>query len=79
MSTETASTVVLDVRDELRRGGEPFDRIMAAVNQLQPGQQLELWAIFEPRPLFGVLAGMGFTHRAEPQSNGDWRVTFFKD
>ena len=76
--TDEAKTVVLDVREEIRQGGEPFQRIMTAVNGLQPGQELELWAPFEPKPLFGVLAGMGFQHEAQPDGDGDWRVRFFR-
>ncbi len=72
------NTVVLDVREDLREGREPFQRIMMAANALQPGQNLELWALFEPKPLFAVLGGMGFEHDAEAQPNGDWRVRFFR-
>lgn len=71
-------TVVVDVRDDLRAGREPFQRIMMAANSLQPRQQMELWALFEPTPLFGVMAGRGFEHEAEEQPNGDWRVRFFR-
>ncbi|MHB8621120.1 MAG: DUF2249 domain-containing protein, partial [Chloroflexota bacterium] len=56
--------VVVDVREDLREGREPFQRIMTAANGLQPGQDMELWALFEPKPLFAVLAGMGFEHEA---------------
>ena len=71
-------TVVVDVREDLREGREPFQRIMMAANSLQPDQDMELWALFEPKPLFAVLGGMGFEHEAEEQSNGDWRVRFFR-
>ena len=72
------NTVVVDVREDLREGREPFQRIMMAANTLEPGQDMELWALFEPKPLFAVLAGMGFEHEAEAQPNGDWRVRFFR-
>jgi uncharacterized protein (DUF2249 family) len=76
--TDEHKTVVLDVREEIRQGGEPFQRIMTTVNTLDPTQDLELWAPFEPQPLFGVLAGMGFQHEAQAQPDGDWRVRFFR-
>ena len=76
--TEQSKPIVLDVRDEIRQGGEPFQRIMTTVNSLELGQELELWAPFEPTPLFRVLAGMGFQHEAEPEADGDWRVRFFR-
>jgi uncharacterized protein (DUF2249 family) len=72
------NTVVVDVREDLREGREPFQRIMMAANALEAGQDMELWALFEPKPLFAVLAGMGFDHETEAQPNGDWRVRFFR-
>jgi hypothetical protein len=76
--TEQAKTVVLDVREEIRQGGEPFQRIMMTANGLSVDQDLELWAPFEPKPLFGVMAGMGYEHEAQPEGDGDWRVRFFR-
>ncbi len=76
--SETDNVVVVDVREDLRQGLEPFQRIMMAANGLQAGQELELWAPFEPRPLFGVMAGMGYEHKADAQPDGDWRVRFFR-
>lgn len=78
MQSVAEKVVVLDVRDELRQGGEPFERIMAAAKQLEPGQELELWATFEPRPLFGVMDGLGFGNEPERQPDGDWRVRFYR-
>ncbi len=72
------NTVVLDVRDDLREGREPFQRIMMTANSLAPDQAMELWALFEPKPLFAVMTGMGFEYEAEAQPNGDWRVRFFR-
>ncbi|HEY8695525.1 MAG TPA: DUF2249 domain-containing protein [Chloroflexota bacterium] len=72
------NTVVVDVREDLRAGREPFQRIMLAANALEPDQDMEVWALFEPKPLFTVMAGMGFEHEAEAQPNGDWRVRFFR-
>lgn len=70
--------LVLDVRDDLRRGVEPFPKIMAAIERLAPGQSLVLIAPFEPRPLYHVLAAQGFRHEAEEIEERHWRVKFFR-
>ncbi|GBD24104.1 hypothetical protein HRbin29_01777 [bacterium HR29] len=74
----TARFVTLDVREDLRQGREPFPRIMAAVRNLGPDEGLELYATFEPRPLYGVMAELGFDAAAEPLPEGDWRVRFVR-
>lgn len=66
----------LDVRPILRAGGEPFGAIMAALDQLEAGQQLRLYASFKPVPLFQVMAQRGFSHQADPLNDGDWVVLF---
>ncbi len=68
----------LDVRPILARGEEPFDTIMQTLATLEPGESLELFAPFEPVPLFSVLGAQGFQHDAEPLENGDYRVVFQK-
>lgn len=68
----------LDVRPILARGEEPFDTIMNTVATLEPGESLEIYAPFEPVPLFSVLGAQGFQHDTEPIGNGDYHVTFRK-
>ena len=68
--------LTLDVREDLRRGGEPFPRIMQAVGSLSPGQGLRLLATFEPLPLYAVLGRKGFGHSAVRHGEGDWEVLF---
>jgi len=48
--------VELDVRDDMRVGREPFSRIQAAVSALPDGHVLRLRTVFEPVPLFALLA-----------------------
>jgi len=67
---------VLDVRPILRSGGEPFQAIMQAVQDLRPGQALTLLATFRPQPLFRVMEGRGFDHEAREIDGGDWEVRF---
>ncbi|TXL73409.1 DUF2249 domain-containing protein [Vineibacter terrae] len=68
--------VDVDVRPILRAGGEPFDKIMEAVNALQPGEGLRLFATFKPTPLLHVLGAKGFEHEARALDGGDWEVLF---
>jgi len=67
---------VVDVREDIRRGDEPFDRIMSAVAALADGEDLVIINLFEPVPLYGLLAQQGFTHETDRTVEGDWRVTF---
>ena len=69
----------LDVRPELRAGGEPFPRIMQAVADLEPGQTLRLLTPFEPIPLYAVLGRKGLTHRAIRHGEEDWEILFTPD
>src|SRR6186713_1599923 len=66
----------VDVRPILREGGEPFSVIMAALDRLEPGQGLRLYATFKPIPLFAVMADKGFSHSAQALDAGEWEVLF---
>jgi uncharacterized protein (DUF2249 family) len=68
--------VRLDVREDIRRGREPFSRIMLTVAQLGDEESLLLTAPFEPEPLYAVLAKQGFGHNSKPLDSGDWEVLF---
>jgi uncharacterized protein (DUF2249 family) len=76
MSKKAKKPTVLDVREDIQRGREPFSRIMLAVSALGPNEDLLLLAPFEPKPLVGILAQQGF--RAEPREtpSGDWEILF---
>ena len=71
--------VTLDVREDIRRGREPFSKIMQAVGGLRDSEDLLLIAPFEPAPLFAVLTQQGFSHQARPTGTGDWEVLFTRD
>lgn len=68
--------VRLDVREDLRRGREPFSKIMMTVTQLKDDESLLLVAPFEPKPLFAVLARQGFAHSARAVGDDHWEVLF---
>ncbi|MFH0299310.1 DUF2249 domain-containing protein [Bradyrhizobium sp. 31Argb] len=66
----------VDVRPILRAGGEPFSVIMAALERLEAGQGLRLYATFKPIPLFAVMADRGFMHSERALDGGEWEVLF---
>lgn len=68
----------LDVREDIRGGQRPFERIMAAVDALATDDVLVLRVPFEPVPLYAVLDKRGFRHRAERLAPGDWSVSFYR-
>lgn len=68
----------LDVRDDLRNGLEPFDKIMDAQMAVSAGGVLRLRATFEPVPLYTVLGRNGFEHWTEKLADDDWCVWFLK-
>jgi uncharacterized protein (DUF2249 family) len=69
--------VEVDVRDDIRRGDEPFARIMAAVKALGAGETLVIRAPFEPKPLYTALGRRGLAHWTERLADDDWRVWFW--
>jgi uncharacterized protein (DUF2249 family) len=73
------TTVLLDVRDDIRSGREPFSKIMSTAATLRADEQLLLVAPFEPVPLFHALKAKGFRHSAQPNGSGDWEVLFVRD
>ena len=70
-------TVELDLREDMRAGREPFSRIMAAVHALGDDRALRLRTIFEPVPLFAVLARRGFLYESRQDAPDDWSVWFW--
>ena len=62
METSDEKIVTLDVREDIRQGREPFEKIMAAVDRLEPDETLLLINSFEPRPLYRVMVRNGFSH-----------------
>lgn len=68
----------VDAREDLRAGGEPFPKIMAAAMKTPPGGVFVLRAIFEPKPLYEVLRSKGFEAWPEKLGEGDWKVYFHR-
>lgn len=78
MHPPKAPIVEVDVREDLRAGREPFSKIMSAVGALDENEVLHLRAIFEPAPLFTVLAKRGLVHESHAHAPDDWSVWFWK-
>jgi uncharacterized protein (DUF2249 family) len=70
--------VEVDVRDDLRRGQEPFARIIAAATALAAGETMVVRAPFEPAPLYAALGRRGLAHWTERLATDDWRVWFYR-
>ena len=70
---------VVDVREDVRRGEEPFAKIMAAVRALGSDRVLVLRAPFEPIPLYDVLGKRGYAHWTERHASDDWAVWFYRE
>lgn len=71
------AVVEVDVREDLRTGREPFSRIMLARRTVPDGGVLSVRAIFEPVPLYAVMAKQGLDHWTEQLGADDWRVWFY--
>ena len=71
--------VTVDVREDIRQGREPFEKIMAAFGRSEPGDTLLLINSFEPLPLYRVMAQNGFAHWAERTADGDWKIYFQRE
>jgi uncharacterized protein (DUF2249 family) len=67
-------TTTLDVREDIRSGRPPFDKIQSALNRLKPGENLRILAPFEPVPLFALAATKGLRHRSTHLPDGSWEV-----
>ncbi|RZD16546.1 MAG: DUF2249 domain-containing protein [Candidatus Acididesulfobacter guangdongensis] len=77
MQTEKLKKVKLDVREDIAKGDDPFQKIMEAVNSLKDGEALEVINSFEPFPLYSVLRNKGFEHTAN-HVDGGFEITFYK-
>ena len=49
----------LDVREDIRAGRHPFEKIQNALNVLHHGEALRLLVPFEPVPLYAIAASKG--------------------
>lgn len=67
---------VLDVRDIIAKGEEPFAVIRTAVDALGPGESINIIAPFMPAPLIEMLKSEGYSAQMEHLPDGAWSVEF---
>jgi hypothetical protein len=53
---------------------EPMERVLAAIDDLRPGQRIHFLIHREPLPLYGVLQSMGYRHTTHMQEDGSYEV-----
>ncbi|GGJ95432.1 hypothetical protein GCM10007063_17410 [Lentibacillus kapialis] len=70
--------VELDVREDLARKKEPFDKIMRTVKRLKDGESFILHAPFNPLPLHTILKRRGFSYEVEKIEKKHWKVIYTK-
>ncbi len=68
-----------DVRDLIRRGGEPFPEIRKRVDALKSDEGLIIVAPFLPSPLIERLSADGFASKVERGTGSDWLVYFWRE
>ena len=69
--------IMLDVREDIKIGNDPFKKIMEAVNNLNEDEALVLINSFEPFPLYSVLKNKGFEHITDNTAEG-FEIIFFR-
>jgi hypothetical protein len=67
-----------DVRDLIRRGGEPFPEVRQRIAALKPDEGLIIVAPFLPSPLIEFLGGEGFKSKVERGQGADWIIYFWR-
>jgi len=69
---------ILDVREIIAKGEEPFTVIRTTVDELGPDESLKVIAPFMPAPLIEKLKSEGFTAQMEHLPDGAWSVEFHR-
>lgn len=54
---------------------EPMERVLAAIDELHPGQGIRFLIHREPLPLYGVLPAMGYRHKTHMLADGCYEIT----
>jgi hypothetical protein len=69
----------VDVRESIRRGGQPLGEIQRRAASVRPGEGLVVIAPFLPSPLIELLVGEGFRSKLERGRGSDWVVYFWRE
>ncbi|OQX97990.1 MAG: hypothetical protein B6I20_11660 [Bacteroidetes bacterium 4572_117] len=74
---ENDKITLLDVREDLANGIDPFSKIMATIKTFEDGQVLKIVNTFEPTPIINVLKQKGFISKVDRVSEKEIH-TFLK-
>lgn len=66
----------LDVREI---DGEPFDDVMAELEELASGETLLLVNNFQPQPLYNVIESRGFTYDTTQIADEEWHIAITRE
>jgi hypothetical protein len=69
----------VDVRDLIRRGGQPLAEIQQRAASMQAGEGIIVIAPFLPSPLIELLGGEGLRSKLERGKGADWVVYFWRE
>lgn len=69
----------LDVRSLIASGGEPREKIFAALAEVGAGESLALVTPFLPSPLIERMQSDGFSVHAERHADGSWETMFRRE
>ena len=53
---------------------EPMEQVLAALDQLRPGQRIRFLLHREPYPLYGILKEMGYSHTTHPLADDCYEI-----
>ena len=68
---KTGKITVLDVREDLSKGIDPFNKIMSTIKDFKEGDILKIINTFEPSPIINVLKQKGFIAQVEYISDNE--------
>ena len=57
---------------------EPFERVVQALTELAPGEQVKLIISQEPRPLYRFLERNGYTYKAQCLPHGQFEILIWE-
>ncbi len=58
---------------------EPLERVLAALDQLQPQQRLSMLIDREPLPLYRILTNNGYAHQTRTRPDFLYEILIWKD
>ncbi len=76
MPDDTLTPVIIDGRE--LQPPEPLELTLAALDNLQPGQEIHLLLFCEPHPLYSILKRNGYAYTAEFKPDGTNEVRIRK-